>query len=370
MHQHRARGRQRRPHRRLEPGRIVAGPGGAVAAGQRHVAEVHAGRGRGLAAGAVVHAVVQQHVQQPRRLLRADGGHGAQLHQRRAVPVQHHGPPPGRQRHAQAHAAGAAHGADLVQMLLPVRQGEQFPPALAGGGDHGGVRGQDGQQALQQRGPGGPRAMRLHVGALARRQRRAGRLVQSALPHAALVHDQGIGPARGHGGCGGVQSGGYVGIRLRERAVRNLDGVQQHPGDAAHQGVLRLVLVAGFAAPGDDQQSRDAEGMIERRQRVDGVAQPTVLHHHRRASPAQPGPGGDGDRLPLAGRTHVRRVAPAGDAVDERRQVAARHAGVEPCAADGSGIQEGVGLDHPPAFIQSCGRSPGPAACPRPANAR
>ena len=78
-----------------------------------------------------MHAVVEQDVDQVRRCVGADGGEGAELHQRRAVAVQHHHRPRGVEGDAEPHAARPTHGADLVEMLRPVGEREELPAALA-----------------------------------------------------------------------------------------------------------------------------------------------------------------------------------------------------------------------------------------------
>ncbi len=60
-----------------------------------------------------------------------------------------------------------------------------------------------------------------------------------------------------------------------------------------------------------------SQGVAERTEGVDGVAQPGVLHHHDRRQPAEPRAGGNCHAVAFVSRRHVRRVAIRNHFVDE-----------------------------------------------------
>ena len=66
-------------------------------------------------------------------------------------------------------------------------------------------------------------------------------------------------------------------LKMLLAAEPDFDGIEQPVHHPAHQFVLGLVLEPRLAAPGGDEKGRDAEGVIERGQRIDGVPQPRVL---------------------------------------------------------------------------------------------
>jgi len=63
----------------VEAGEAVAARGLAIAAGQRHGGEIDMRRDRGLAAGRIVDAVVEQEMDEIARRIGADGGEGGEL---------------------------------------------------------------------------------------------------------------------------------------------------------------------------------------------------------------------------------------------------------------------------------------------------
>jgi hypothetical protein len=214
-------------------------------------------------------------------------------------------------------------------------QREQFAPGLAGGGDDRHVRRRRGKHPLQQRHPARARAAFAEVDPMAGRKRRARRFVQHLVLQAAFFHHQRERQAGAQHAVARFRHHGGQRLRLvREAAGGHFDEFEQIVRDAPHQLVLRLVVQAGLAAPGHDQQGRDAERGIERGQRIDGVAEPRVLAHDGRLQPRQPRAGGDGHRLALAGRADIAERPVAGGAVDQRGQEAARDTGVE-AGADG-----------------------------------
>src|SRR5215472_13166776 len=107
------------------------------------------------------------------------------------------------------------------------------------------------------------------------------------------------------------------------------DHLEQLVGDLTHQFMLRLVLEPRLAAPGGDEEARDAEGVIERGQRVDGVAETRILKHDDALPPSEPGARCDRHRLALARRADIVEIPGADDAIDERRQEATGHAAIE-----------------------------------------
>ena len=165
--------------------------------------------------------------------------------------------------------------------------------------------------------------------------------------HRALLHHERERPtALGHGGLRPIESGRHrIGLG-RKWLPRNAHRGQQVARDLAHQLVLRLVGDTRRSAVGRDEQGRDAERVVERRERVHGIAEPRVLADHDRLSAGQVGAGRDAERLALACRADVIEVGALDDVVDERRQERARHAGPEGIAALERRLDELLGLDH------------------------
>jgi hypothetical protein len=98
--------------------------------------------------------------------------------------------------------------------------------------------------------------------------------------------------------------------------------------DLAHQDVLGGVP-ATEAAPGDDQQGREAIHQRQGRQRVQAGAEPRILHDHHRSPPAEPGARGQPDRDVLADRRNPGGGPIALERPDEALDQRAGHAGVE-----------------------------------------
>ena len=217
------------------------------------------------------------------RLISADRGKSAHLHQHSAVAVEREYLSVRIQGDAQRHAAGAAHGADLVEVLVAVVQREQFAARFAGGDDNAGTFRHLRQVAFQRL-----KACRSHpalriVGQGAARRQNAGGFVQCLRRDRALGHDEGEGQVGlVHGFLRLGERACYLIFRLGEYGMRNTHCIQQFRGDRAHQFVLRFVRNAGLAAPGDDHHGWNAERMVERGQRVYGVAEARILAHHHR----------------------------------------------------------------------------------------
>ena len=274
----------------------------------------------------------------------ADRRERAHLHQRRTVPVEHDDLALGVERDAESHAAGAAHGAHLIEVLLAIVEGEQLAPAVAGGGDHRGAIRDGGEEPLEQLGTCRPFAALREILARALGARRQLGLVEQLVRHRALRHDEGEGQgALLHLRLGGGERVGDLRLVGGERAVRNAHGVEQLARDLAHQFMLRLVVDARLAAPGDDHHGRDAEREVERGERVHRIAETRVLAHHHGAASGKPGAGGDRHRLALARRADIGEGAVADHPVDHRGEERARHAGIEIEAALAGGRKEIVG---------------------------
>jgi hypothetical protein len=88
------------------------------------------------------------------------------------------------------------------------------------------------------------------------------------------------------------------------------------------------------------------KGGVERRQRVDGVAEPGVLEHHHRPPPRQVGTGGDGHGVALVGRADVVQLGRVEGVVDERLEVRAGHPREEAKAPLSGLVHEAGCLDH------------------------
>ena len=83
--------------------------------------------------------------------------------------------------------------------------------------------------------------------------------------------------------------------------VRQADRVADRPDRAAHRH-LRVVPLAGVAAHADHDQHRDLVRHQQRRQRVQRVAEPARLQHHRGPGPAEIQAGGNAEGLFLPRR--------------------------------------------------------------------
>src|SRR5690242_19733758 len=151
MNEHRLGTSGREAVSRRELVQCGAGEGVAVAAGKRHPGEIDRMRNRWLPTGGVVDAIVEHDMYETGWRISADCCKATELHQRRTVAVEDDDGPRDVERDAEPHAGGTTHGAHLVEMLGPVGQGEELPPALAGGGDHRCCRVHQGQEALEYR---------------------------------------------------------------------------------------------------------------------------------------------------------------------------------------------------------------------------
>ena len=72
--------------------------------------------------------------------------------------------------------------------------------------------------------------------------------------------------------------------------------------------VLRFIVHAGFATPADDEQARQLIHLRihQRRKRIDGVAQPGILHITQCGTPRREEmPGSETDRVSLIRRDNV-----------------------------------------------------------------
>ena len=84
------------------------------------------GRGR-LTAGRRVFLVVHHDDDEVRRLQETDGGQRPEVHQQRAVAVEHeHANVGPRERDTQAHRRGKAHAAPRIEILWPIPGGKQI----------------------------------------------------------------------------------------------------------------------------------------------------------------------------------------------------------------------------------------------------
>ena len=243
-----------------------------------------------LATGGIVGAVVEQQMPQVRRPVGADGREGSHPHQRRAVPVE--------RDHASDPVAPARDPAPAA------RRSPSSRPC------RGGWRGPRWRTARGRKSRSMP-APRSRSQACARRASRracAARAAHQAHGHAAcstaragvalrpaahlalrrsygrdaaLLHQQRIGSAgRVHDGLCARSSAGAERRALRRKELPgDLHGVQHRRRDRTHQRMLRLIRDARLAAPGDDQQLRQAERPGQGGQRADRIAQPGVLHH-------------------------------------------------------------------------------------------
>ena len=135
--------------------------------------------------------VVEHDMDQVFRPIGADRRERAHFHQDRAIAVERDNLAARVQRHAEGHAAGAAHRADLVQMLVAVVEGEQLAPRFPGRGDNPGAVRHQGEMAFQRLNPGRARAAFGIVGQGAARRQGALRLVQFFRRDRSLGHDEG-----------------------------------------------------------------------------------------------------------------------------------------------------------------------------------
>ena len=132
----------------------------------------------------------------------------------------------------------------------------------------------------------------------------------------------------------------------RERFPGNFHQPEQVACDPAHQFMLRFVSAARPAAVGDYEQYRDIEGVRQRRQRVDRIAQARVLHHRHGALPAHGQSGRSGDRVALIGRRDIGKLLVIDNVIDERSQVRAGHPGKMGKPETPRGLYERFSVDH------------------------
>lgn len=95
---------------------------------------------------------------------------------------------------------------------------------------------------------------------------------------------------------------------LAEDAVGDAENLQLRQGDLPLLDVLRFIVHTGFAAPADDEQARQLIHLRvhQRRKRIDGVAQPGILHIAQRGTPRREEmPGSETDRVALIRRDNV-----------------------------------------------------------------
>lgn len=95
---------------------------------------------------------------------------------------------------------------------------------------------------------------------------------------------------------------------LAEDAVGDAENLQLRQGDLPLLDVLRFIVHTGFAAPADDEQARQLIHLRvhQRRKRIDGIAQPGILHIAQRGTPRREEmPGGETDRVSLIRRDNV-----------------------------------------------------------------
>ena len=116
--------------------------------------------------------------------------------------------------------------------------------------------------------------------------------------------------------------------------------------DAAHEFVLRFIGESRLAAPGGDEQRRDAKGEVERGERVDRVAEAGVLAKRHGLPPGEAGAEIDADRFAFARRADVIEFAVVDHRVDQRRQKRARNAGNEREAESPEFREQRAGFDH------------------------
>ena len=189
------------------------------------------------------------------------------------------------------------------------------------------------QRAAAIKGPGGAGRSRI----FSRRRRR----------HRAFFHDKGIGPlCLAHEIGRAPERRGDGGAVPRENLPRHAHRVKQRFGDLAHEFMLRFVLEAGLAAVGGDDQKRDLEDIGQRCERIDGVAEAGVLHHHHRAAPADGGPGRGRQRVALVGGRHIMQAGVIDHIVYKRGQKRAGHAAVTAEAQSARRLDKFAGVDH------------------------
>src|SRR5512132_1182114 len=139
---------------RPRPGETIDGEGPGITAGGGDRRESDAGGNRRLASRAVVYAIVEQEMDEIARAEGADGREVAQLHQGGAVAVEDDDRAIDVAGDAETNGAGAAHRADLVEVLLAIREGEQLAAAPAGGRDDRRARRHVGEEPLEDGGAG------------------------------------------------------------------------------------------------------------------------------------------------------------------------------------------------------------------------
>ena len=85
--------------------------------------------------------------------VRTDRRDRPQFHQRCTIAIEDDDRACGVERNTEAHAAGAAHGPDLVEMLIAIVEGKQLTTAKPGRRDHRGARGNEFQEAFENAHP-------------------------------------------------------------------------------------------------------------------------------------------------------------------------------------------------------------------------
>ena len=165
---------------------------------------------------------------------------------------------------------------------------------------------------------------------------------------AAFLHHQRVRQSGGvHVRQREIEGGRDLRVLAREPGPADADQIQQRRRDSPHQRVLRLVgRAVRIAAERHDQQQRHAQRVAQRRERIHGVAEPRVLHHHDRPDPAEPGPRADRHRVAFVGGRQVPNRGIGDHAVDERREVRTRHAGPQSEARGAAAVEKRPRRQH------------------------
>ncbi len=138
-----------------------------------------------------------------------------------------------------------------------------------------------------------------------------------------------------------------IGLVVGEPRPRDLHQLEQLRRDRTHQLVLRLVArTVGVAPQRGDQENRNPERMVERRQWADGIAETRVLEHRYRAQPAYLSAGGDRNGVSFVRGTDVSDALGADRVVDERLQVGTGYAAIKAKAALTGRLDEAGRRDH------------------------
>ncbi len=110
--------------------------------------------------------------------------------------------------------------------------------------------------------------------------------------------------------------------------------------------MLRFVLYFGLAAPGNDQQCRNTERVVERGERIHHVTETGVLTHGHRFSPGEKRSERDSDCLTFACRANVIQRRIIDHVVDQRSQKGARHPGILRIPKGAQLVDERESADH------------------------